>query len=174
MRTAIIGCNVALPCSVLLRESYVSRLCEMEPTLTLTKRGKLGRPSPTFGHAGREKKFSAMSETELIATAGQWFYVCCYCMVHIDTGSGVTSTGPNCVVCHNTNLRFVHVLEHVDEDRQIQVGIECARRLVDPSDWETPRLAENETKRKERWRIHYKNPGRCVTTVEDLEKRGKL
>ena len=112
---------------------------------------------------------------ELAATVGQWVYLCCYCVVKIETEYGVThSAGPECAACHNTNLRFVHVLEHDEDESQIEVGIECARTLVDPSDSEIPRLAENETKRKEGWRVHYRNPGRCVTTFADLEKRGKL
>ena len=114
-----------------------------------------------------------MLNSELTSTVGKWIYVCCYCMVKIHTGSGVSTTGPECELCHNTNLRFVHVLEH--EGRQIQVGIDCARTLVDPSDSTIPRLAENETKRKERWRREkYRTPGRCVTTIGDLENRGKL
>jgi hypothetical protein len=115
-----------------------------------------------------------MLNSELAVTAGQWNYVCCYCIIQINTGSGVASTGPDCDLCHNTNLRFVHVLEHEEDGRQIQVGIECARTLLDPSDWEIPRLAESETQRKERWRIHYRKPGRCVTTFRHLEERGKL
>jgi hypothetical protein len=112
---------------------------------------------------------------EWAATVGQWEYVCCYCVIKISTGFGVTTSGPECAACRNTNLRFVHVLEHMEEDgRQIEVGIECARKLVDPSDSEIPGLAETETKRKERWRIHYRRPGRCVTSVDDLDERGKL
>ena len=111
---------------------------------------------------------------ELAATAGQWVYLCCYCIVRIETGFGVTTSGPECALCRNTNLRFVHILEHMEDARQIEVGIECARTLVDPLLSEVPRLAENETRRKEGWRIHYRNPGRCVTTLRDLEEWGKL
>lgn len=110
---------------------------------------------------------------ELAATAGQWEYLFCYCIVKIETGFGVTTSGPECAACHNTNLRFVYILEHEEDGRLINVGIECARALLDPLDVEIPRLAENETKRKEGWRVHYRNPGRCVTTVGDLENRGK-
>jgi hypothetical protein len=39
---------------------------------------------------------------------------------------------------------------------------------------EIPALAENETKRKEQWRIHYRRPGRCTTDVENLRERGKI
>jgi len=42
---------------------------------------------------------------------------------------------------------------------------------VFPEERELPQLAENETARKERWRLRYKNYGLCVTTYEDL--RGK-
>jgi hypothetical protein len=111
---------------------------------------------------------------DFAATVGQWEYICCYCIVEINTGSGVSTSGPECAACNNTNLRFIHVLEHMEDRRQICVGIGCARTLVDPSDSEIPSLAENETKRKERWRIHYHTPGRCMTTVQDLIKRGKL
>jgi hypothetical protein len=60
----------------------------------------------------------------------------------------------------------------VEDGRQIDVGIECARVLME--DYEVPSLAENETKGKERWRVRYRTPGRCSTTVDDLEDRGKL
>lgn len=109
---------------------------------------------------------------ELESTIGQWFYVCCFVMVKTGT-SGVT-IGRECAACLSTNLRFTHVLEHEEDGRQLEVGIDCARLLLDPSDSEIPRLAENETKRKEGWRIHYRKPGRCITTVDDLENRGKL
>jgi len=79
-----------------------------------------------------------------------------------------------CAACGNHNLRFIHTLEHLDDGRQIDVGIECARVLVSPEDSELPKLAENETKRKERWRKVYRRPGRCSTGVTDLENRGKL
>ena len=110
---------------------------------------------------------------DFAATVGQWEYICCYCVVKIESGFGVSTTGASCTACRNTNLRFVHVLEHED-GRQIYVGIECAGTLVDPSDSGIPRLAENETKRKEGWRVRYRNPGRCVTTIDDLKNRGKL
>jgi hypothetical protein len=115
-----------------------------------------------------------MIKLEFANTIGQWTYICCYCLVQIETGSGVHTTGPQCAACQNTNLRFVHVLEHMEDSRQIEVGIECARMLVDRADSKIPRLAENETKRKEMWRVRYRKVGRCVTTVSHLIERGKL
>lgn len=112
---------------------------------------------------------------EMEATVGQWFYVRCECHVHIATGWGVTCSATTfycCDACSNTNLRFLHVLEHLETEKQISVGIECASVLVD--DWELPRLAENEVKRKERWRRHYKRPGRCTADFADLKARGKV
>ena len=112
---------------------------------------------------------------EMEATVSQWSYVWCECHVHIATGWGVTSSATTfycCDACGNTNLRFIHVLEHVGTKKQIFVGIECAGVLLD--DWELPRLAENEVKRKERWRQHYRRPGRCSADVKDLEARGKI
>lgn len=108
------------------------------------------------------------TEVELAATAGQWEYVSCHCIVKL--GSGVTMSY-ECDVCGNTNLRFIHTLEHHDK-RVVWVGIECARLLMQGS--EIPVLAENETKRKETWRIHYRKAGRCVTTMDDLKNRGKV
>lgn len=105
---------------------------------------------------------------------GQWEYVCCECMVHVSSGVIAIITRA-CDACGNTNLRFIHTLESVKDGtrRQINVGIECARQLMDGSD--IPVLAENETKRKERWRREvYFRPGRCSTTVDDLIERGKL
>jgi hypothetical protein len=101
---------------------------------------------------------------------GQWKYVCCHCIVNSGT-HGVDFTY-SCTACDNTNLRFIHTLEHREDGRQIEVGIECARKLMNRSS--VPRLAENETKRKERWRVKYRNPGRCISTIADLEDRGKL
>ena len=103
---------------------------------------------------------------------GQWEYLSCYCLVRIACGLVVDITH-ECAACGSTNLRFFHTLENVDDHRQIEVGIECARALIE--DWEIPALAENETKRKERWRREvYRTPGRCVTTIDDLIERGKL
>lgn len=112
---------------------------------------------------------------ELQATAGQWNYLQCQCIVPNHTGRGVTAVFTyECSACTNTNLRFIHSLEHEETKQQIMVGIECARALLDPSDWEIPRLAENEVQRKERWRIHYGKPGRCYVTVDELIEKGKL
>jgi len=108
---------------------------------------------------------------ELAKTIGDWSYVRCEVWVHTGAAVSVDIT-QQCEACSNTNLRFVHVLEHMEDDRQIGVGIECAGMLLE--DWELPRLAENETKRKEKWRMEYGRPGRCYTTIEDLVKRGTL
>jgi hypothetical protein len=112
---------------------------------------------------------------ELAATVGRWAYFSCECFVQVDGGGVQAIFSYECAACGNTNLRFIHTLEHMDIGEQIAVGIECASLLVSPDDCDLPRLAENETKRKERWRREkYNKPGRCVTTVEDLENRGKL
>lgn len=107
---------------------------------------------------------------ELGATAGQWEYICCYCIVQL--ASGVEWSGPECAACGNRNLRFIHVIQNNDDERQVWVGLDCADALMGGS--EIPSLAENETKRKERWRIRYRKPGRCVTTIDDLIEKGKL
>jgi hypothetical protein len=112
--------------------------------------------------------------TEIEATIGQWFYVMCHCLVQFPAaGSGVTTSFfYECAACGNKNLRFIHILEHEETEKQISVGIECARVLL--ADGKLPRLAENETKRKERWRQHYGTPGRCSTDEQDLIDRGKI
>lgn len=114
---------------------------------------------------------------ELLATAGDWFYESCHCIVSLGN-NGVAFTY-ECELCGNKNLRFIHTLGHWGPDgeadgRQIQVGIECASSLVGSGDEDVARLAENEVKRKERWRVRYRRPGRCVTTIDDLVERGKL
>lgn len=111
---------------------------------------------------------------ELAATAGCWLYVSCHALVKFPGREGVIVTGLDCEACGNTNLRFFHTLEHEETNQQISVGIECAQMLLDTSDWEIPRLAENEVKRKERWRVHYRRPGRCSVDIDDLMKRNKL
>jgi hypothetical protein len=81
----------------------------------------------------------------------------------------------SCDACGNKNLRFIHTLENCEDNRVIDVGIECARVLLGVDEWELPALAENETKRKERWRREkFNRPGRCITTIEDLMNRGEL
>ena len=110
---------------------------------------------------------------ELAATVGQWGYLCCECDVIIGSGVSVSITR-DCEACGNTNLRFYHTLENIHDHRLIEVGVECARALLSPDEWEIPGLAENEVKRKERWRIHYRKQGRCYASIEDLEKRGVL
>jgi hypothetical protein len=106
---------------------------------------------------------------ELAATVGQWEYICCHCIVI--TGRVGVSFTYKCDACGNTNLRFIHTLENLKNKMQIDVGVSCALVLMDS---EIPALAENETKRKEGWRITYRKPGRCYTTIDDLLNRGKL
>lgn len=114
-----------------------------------------------------------MLTPELSATIGQWEYVCCHWFVEVGTTGVSCIITYQCAACSNTNLRFIHTLESVKDNRQIKVGIECTRLLMGGSD--IPALAENETKRKERWRREkYRKPGRCVTTIDDLIERGKL
>lgn len=106
---------------------------------------------------------------EMAATAGQWEYLSCHCLVALDRSMSINY---ECAACRNTNLRYIHTLENRQDHRQIFVGIECARTLMEDS--EIPILAENETKRKESWRIHYNRLGRCITTIDDLIERGRL
>jgi hypothetical protein len=94
--------------------------------------------------------------------------------VKIGDGNGGVSFTYECGACGNTYLRFIHTLESVTDKRQIDVGIECARALLSPEEWEIPGLAENEVKRKERWRIYYRRPGRCTADINDLANRGVL
>ena len=117
----------------------------------------------------------------LLATAGDWIYVSCHTIVKLGrTGVTLTSDGGVCALCANSNVRFVHTLESASdldagkEPREIQVGIDCAAELVHHSDAHIPRVAENEVRRKEKWRKHYRKPGRCITTIDDLDQRGKL
>lgn len=113
-------------------------------------------------------------KSELESTVGRWAYVSCHCMVSVRSGVTADITY-ECGACGNTNLRFIHTVENMDSEQLIEVGIECAALLVGIEDCDLPRLAENETRRKERWRREvFRRPGRCITTVEDLEKRGKL
>lgn len=111
---------------------------------------------------------------ELAATAGQWLYVDCNTIVKFPGRGGVTVRGLDCYACGNSNLRFFHTLKHQEDGRFITVGIECARVLLGPDDWEIPALAENEVKRKEGWRVYYSKPGRCTANLQDLMNRGKL
>lgn len=113
-------------------------------------------------------------KAEWAATIGDWLYVSCHTIVKFPGGTGATRKGQSCEACCNTNLRFIHTLEHLDDGRQLTVGIECARILLGGDEWEVPGLAENEVRRKERWRIHYRRPGRCSADIQDLMNRGKL
>jgi hypothetical protein len=117
-------------------------------------------------------------ELELVKTAGtegKWKYVSCSVTV------GDMDKDRKCQMCGKKNHRFTHTLIYPNElgrirgtyENYIFVGVDCAAILID-GDPEIPRLAENETQRKERWRIHYGNEGTCRTTLEDLIERGKL
>lgn len=108
---------------------------------------------------------------EMTATIGQWVYVWCECHVRLPSGITVAFLY-QCAACSNSNLRFIHILERVETKEQIWVGIECAGVLMD--DFELPRLAENEVKRKERGRQHYRKPGKCIAGLPELEARGKI
>ena len=105
--------------------------------------------------------------------AGEWLYSHCYCNVTMGENDW-KYYGYRCALCGNKNLRFIHVLKHKDERKQIEVGIECAVTLLLPQERDIPRLAENETARKKGWRRRYRTYGICRTTVDDLEGRDKL
>ena len=67
---------------------------------------------------------------EFEATAGDWVYISCHTIVNL--GGGLTWS-KECDACRNTNLRYIHTLAHIDDDERIvQVGIECARVLMGP------------------------------------------
>ena len=108
---------------------------------------------------------------EMGATAGQWTHVWCECQVQI-TSAIIVQFTYQCAACGNSNLRFIHVLERVETKEQVWVGIECAGVLL--NDFELPRLAENEVKRKERWRQRFRKPGKCIAGLLELESRGKI
>lgn len=123
-------------------------------------------------------------DEKLLATAGDWLYVSCRCIVEVRTpGVTRTSEGGVCQLCGNGNVKFIHSLEYLPdidankpeaEVRRIDVGLDCARLLVEHSDEHVPVLAENEAHRKRRWRIHYRRLGWVTVTPEDLDVRGKL
>ena len=113
-----------------------------------------------------------MLKPELEATRGQWIYVSCTVMVDMG-GALYTRITRQCEGCSNTNLRFLHTLEHEETGTQIVVGQDCAIVLLADGD-DLPRRAENEVKRKERWRRHYRKPGICRVDVSELDAKGKL
>jgi len=124
-------------------------------------------------------------DEKLLTTAGEWLYVSCRVLVILRTTGGTTLTqeGGICQLCGNNNVRFVHTLEYLpdvdagksDGDvRRVEVGLDCAQILVGPEDSHIPVAAENETHRKRKWRLHYRRPGVCTTTLDDLDTRGKL
>ena len=113
----------------------------------------------------------------IAGTEGGWVYSRCETIV----GSR-TDEGRRCMLCH-TRVRFSHVVTYPKEIRrfpgivenQLGVGIECAVKLLPPDQADIPRLAENETARKERWRRDvFGTPGTCKTTIDDLIEKGKL
>lgn len=120
-------------------------------------------------------------EAEIVniaGTEGKWRYIECSTTV----GGVVNSSNTRgCQVCGNKNWRFCHTLVYPKKlgripgtfENYIFVGVECAGLLID-GDPDIPRLAENETARKERWRIRYGTSGTCRTTIDNLIERGKL
>jgi hypothetical protein len=122
-------------------------------------------------------------DEKLLATAGDWLYVSCRVMVELKSTGGTTHTqdGGVCQLCGNNNVKFIHTLEYlpdVDAEskdvRRVEVGLDCAQILVGREDAHIPQSAENETHRKRKWRVHYRRPGTCTTTLDDLDTRGKL
>ena len=116
-----------------------------------------------------------MERVKTEGTEGKWEYVQC------SVGVGENAKLRDCQMCGNRNRRFAHTLLYPKElgrirgtyENHIFVGVKCASILIN-GDPAIPRLAENETARKERWRVRYQNFGECRTTVEDLINRGKL
>ena len=108
-----------------------------------------------------------MLKPEFEATAGEWEYLCCSCMIE---GPEFYDMPSKCQACGFPTVRYTHTLKR--QGQEIYVGVDCAITLTDSN---IPVLAENETKRKERWRRdRFNRPGICTTTIADLKKRGKL
>jgi hypothetical protein len=111
---------------------------------------------------------------KITGTEGKWKYQECAVTV------GDSDLNGRCLMCGSA-MRFAHTLIYPKElghvrgtyENYIWVGVDCAAILIDDNP-DIPRLAENETKRKEDWRIRYGNTGRCKTTIDDLIERGKL
>lgn len=112
---------------------------------------------------------------DVSGTEGKWEYKKC----SVDAGGRLLDK--RCDLC-GAPMRYQHVLFYPTElghirgatYNHIYVGVECAEKLLPADDCDIPRLAENETKRKEGWRISYQNFGECRTTVDNLIERGKL
>jgi len=108
---------------------------------------------------------------EMEATVGQWEYIHCSCMIE---GPGFADFPVKCQACGFPTVRYTHTLKNQNSGRELYVGVDCATILVGGFD-DIPTLAENETKRKERWRRdRFDRPGVCKTTIDDLIERGKL
>ena len=113
----------------------------------------------------------------ITGTEGGWMYLRCMTVL----GSR-TDDGGRCMLC-NAPMRFGHEVTYPKEmwrfpgivENQLRVGVDCAVKLISPDQADIPRLAENETARKERWRRDvFGTPGLCKTTIDDLVERGKL
>ncbi|MGO9335941.1 MAG: hypothetical protein ACLPY1_00375 [Terracidiphilus sp.] len=113
----------------------------------------------------------------IVGTEGGWVYQRCETTVGSRTGEG-----RRCMLC-NAPMRFGHTVTYPKElrrfpgifENQLSVGVDCAVKLIPPDEAGIPRLAENETARKERWRRDvFGTPGTCKTTVDDLIEKGKL
>lgn len=116
-----------------------------------------------------------MNAIDLKGTEGNWTYKTCTVNV------GDPDLNARCQLCR-APMRFSHALFYPTELGRIRgatynhiyVGVDCATKLLVADEYEIPRLAENETKRKENWRIRYKNYGVCRTTIDNLIDRGIL
>jgi hypothetical protein len=116
-----------------------------------------------------------MNAIDVSGTEGKWEYK--YCRVSV----GKTALSGKCQLC-GASMRYTHALFYPTELGYIKglmynhifVGVDCAEKLLPADECDIPRLAENETKRKVGWRIHYENFGECKTTVDNLVEKGKL
>lgn len=162
-------------------------------TRNAKEKSAIDRPS---GGAGIERAKSAPKKTRMplvvrdvrdnpeyrrkviAGTEGGWIYHWC----ETEVGSRTDDARHACMLC-STRMRFGHVVSYPKEQKrfpgivenQLSVGIECAVKLLPPDQADIPRLAEQETARKERWRRDvYGTPGICKTTIDDLIDKGKL
>jgi hypothetical protein len=116
-----------------------------------------------------------METIDIRGTVGLWKYKECT----VDVGD--SDRRGRCQVCGSA-MRFAHRLIYPKElgrvrgtyENYIFVGIECAAELLPANECHIPRLAENETQRKARWRVRYENWGICRTSIDNLIDRGVL
>lgn len=75
--------------------------------------------------------------------------------IRLDGQSELETDYETCMMCGNEKIRYVHIVEHYDVDKEFRVGCRCAEKMTD--DYVNPKRRERELRNRVSRRANWEN-----------------